>query len=72
MLYLGDLSTRVTTVEGNIETIETSLDKSDKSTTKTETDNLLLDKLNRRTSGENLSVYSHIGNSQGEVEVLRA
>lgn len=75
VLELGDIATRMTTVEGDIDTIETSLDsKADKSTTytKTETDNLLSDKLNKRTSGENLNVYSHIGSSQGEIEVLGA
>lgn len=75
MLELGDIAERVTEVVGNIETIEGSLDnKADKSTTytKTETDNLLSDKLNKRTSGENLNVYSHIGSSQGEIEVLGA
>lgn len=75
VIDVNGLATRMTTAEGDIDIIETSLDsKADKATTytKIETDNLLADKLNKRTSGETLNVYSHIGNSQGEMEVLSA
>lgn len=69
------LDTRMTTAEDTLDALENALDsKADKSTTytKTETDTLLIDKLNKRTSGENLNVYSHIGSVQGEMEVLGA
>ncbi|MBQ5919240.1 MAG: hypothetical protein IIW92_11825 [Lachnospiraceae bacterium] len=72
---VSGLDRRMTTAEDTLDAIENALEsKADKSTTytKSETDNLLSDKLNKRTSGENLNVYSHIGSAQGEMEVLGA
>lgn len=73
VIAISGLDTRITTAEDTLDAIENALEyKADKSTTytKTETDNLLVDKLNKRTTGNVLNVYSHIGAAQGEMEVL--